>query len=288
MFMSKFQEDMIFKDIAEEDVEILLEIANIKSNTKKIWTKELRQIDPSTYKPDLIIELDDMNIIFEFQSSVVNDDFSKRGHIYVAITDQKKPNNKEVNLYVLSTVEKSKIVEYYVNKLNTFRYEVIGNDLFDGEKIINEIEEKYKSNNIITPKEAIYFALAPVMTKNGNIEENIQRTLNILFTLNELTVSTKNLCYAIQWLLVDKFMVESKLKNLLQDKLGGKMSAVYDYGQRKELKGKREGKIEGKIEGKREGMRELLWNIHNSGKSIDEISKMTNIGVRELEEILND
>ena len=60
--------------------------------------------------------------------------------------------------------------------------------------------------------------------------------------------------------------------------LGGKMSAVYDYGQRKELKGK--------IEGKREGMRELLWNIHNSGKSIDEISKMTNIGVRELEEIL--
>ena len=68
--------------------------------------------------------------------------------------------------------------------------------------------------------------------------------------------------------------------------LGGKMSAVYDYGQRKELKGKREGKIEGKIEGKREGMRELLWNIHNSGKSIDEISKMTNIGVRELEEIL--
>jgi hypothetical protein len=274
--MSKFQEDMIFKDIAEEDVEILLEIANIKSDAKKIWTKELRQIGPSTYKPDLIIELDDMNIIFEFQSSVVNDDFSKRGHIYVAITDQKKPNNKEVNLCVLSTVEKSKIVEYYVNKLNTFRYEVIGNDLFDGEKIINEIEEKYKSNTIITPKEAIYFALAPVMTKNGNIEENIQRTLNILFTLNDLSVSTKNLCYAIQWLLVDKFMVESKLKNLLQDKLGGKMSAVYDYGQRKEQKGKIEGKIE------------LLRDIYNSGKSIDEISKMTNIGVRELEEILND
>ena len=132
--------------------------------------------------------------------------FSRRGHVYVAIADQRKTNDKEVNLYVISTVEESKIVEYYVNELNTFRFRVIGNDLFDGEKCINKIEEKYKHNIEITPNEAIYFSLAPVMTKNGNVEENIQRTLNILFTLNELNVSTKNLCYAVQWLLVDKFI----------------------------------------------------------------------------------
>lgn len=33
--MSKFQEDMIFKDVGEEDVEVLLEIANKKSKVKK-------------------------------------------------------------------------------------------------------------------------------------------------------------------------------------------------------------------------------------------------------------
>ena len=33
--MTEFQEDLIFKDIAEEDVEILLGIANKKSKVKK-------------------------------------------------------------------------------------------------------------------------------------------------------------------------------------------------------------------------------------------------------------
>jgi predicted transposase YdaD len=88
--------------------------------------------------------------------------------------------------------------------------------------------------------------------------------------------------------------------------LGVNMGAVYDYGQRKEQKGRIEGKREGRIEGKREGRIEgkregriegkregriegkveVLRDIYNSGKSIDEISKMTNIGVRELEEML--
>lgn len=139
--MAEFQEDLIFKNISEEDIEILLKIADKKSKTKKIQTKELRQIDPSTYRPDLIIELDNENSIIEFQSTKANDNFSRRAHSYVAITDQKKKNRKEVNLYVISTVEESKIVSYYVNELNTFRYRVIGNDLFDGEKIIMKLKK---------------------------------------------------------------------------------------------------------------------------------------------------
>lgn len=35
--MAEFQEDQIFKNIAEEDVEVLLEITDKKSKTKKIW-----------------------------------------------------------------------------------------------------------------------------------------------------------------------------------------------------------------------------------------------------------
>ena len=144
--MVKFHEDLIFKNIAEKDVEPLLDMINRKSKVKKIWTKELRLIDPSTFKPDLIIELDDENLIFEFQSTKVNKKFSKRANCYVSITDYKKENDKEVNLCVLSTAEKSKIVSYKVNKLNTFKYEVIGNDVFDGEKVIKEIK---KNINII-------------------------------------------------------------------------------------------------------------------------------------------
>jgi len=281
--MAKFQEDMIFKDVGEEDVEVLLEIANKKSKVKKIWTEELRQIDPSTYKPDLIIELDDENLVLEFQSTVADDTFSQRGHSYVAIIDQKKSNNKEVNLCVISTAEKSKIVSYYVNKLNTFRYEVFGNDLFDGEKIINEIEEKYKLKKIITPKESIYFSLAPIMTKNGDIEENIQRVLKILFTLDELHPSTKSLCYAVLWLLIDKFLGETPLKNLLLDKLGGKMGAVYNYGQRKELKGIKEGMEKGI----KKGIKDVVLKLYENGMGIDEISKYAEIDVEEIEKMLD-
>ena len=110
--MAEFQEDMIFKNVSDEDVSILLEIMGIKSKTVKVWTKELRHVDPTNYRPDLILMLDDENLIIEFQSTKVDVNFSKRAHSYVAIVDQHKKNNKDVNLVVLSTVEDSKIVEY--------------------------------------------------------------------------------------------------------------------------------------------------------------------------------
>ena len=76
--MTSFSEDKIFKNIAEEDARILLEIIEVESVKVKIWTKELRLLDPKEYVPDLILELDFENTIFEMQSTPVDDDFSKR------------------------------------------------------------------------------------------------------------------------------------------------------------------------------------------------------------------
>ena len=67
--MAEFQEDMLFKNVSNEDAHILLDILGIKSKNVKVWTKELRQIDPTTYKPDLILDLDEENLIVEFQST---------------------------------------------------------------------------------------------------------------------------------------------------------------------------------------------------------------------------
>lgn len=209
--------------------------------------------------------------------------FHEEPNSYVSITDQKKKNNKEVNLYVISTVEKSKIVSYPVNKLNTFKYEIIGNDFFNGEKIINEIEEKYNQNLKITQKESIYFSLAPIMTKNGNIEKNIKRTVNILITLNDLSPSTKNLCYGIQWLLTDKYIMDKKLRNLLLDLLGDKMSAIYEYVERKEKIAMQKGMQKGM----QEGMQKVLIKLYNSGMSINEISEKTDLDIEQVKELLN-
>ena len=102
----------MFKNVSDEDVSVLLDIIGKRSKRVKVWTKELRHIDPTNYKPDLILDLDDENLILEFQSTKVDEKFSKRALSYVAITNQNKKNDKEVNLTVLSTVEDSKIVEY--------------------------------------------------------------------------------------------------------------------------------------------------------------------------------
>ena len=53
-------------------------IIEVESVKVKIWTKELRLLDPKEYVPDLILELDFENTIFEMQSTPVDDDFSKR------------------------------------------------------------------------------------------------------------------------------------------------------------------------------------------------------------------
>ena len=285
--MAEFQEDQIFKNIAEEDVEVLLEITDKKSRTKKIWTKELRLIDPTTFKPDFIIELDDENLIIEFQSTEVNNKFSQRGHCYVAITDYKKENDKQVNLCVISTAERSKNVSYRVNDTNTFNYEIKGNDIFDGEKIIKEIEEKYNQEKNITRKECIYFSLAPIMTKNGNIEQNIKKTADILTKLKDIPSSTKRLCLGIEWLLVDKFIKNKELKNLLLYLLGDKMSAIYEYGELKKQDGIEQGIKEGRKEGRKEGMKEIIKNLYETGMNIKEISAKTKIDIKEVEKILN-
>ena len=264
-------------------MEILLDIANKKSKFKKIWTKELRLIDPSTFKPDMIIELDDENWILEFQSTEVNKKFSKRAHCYVALIDYKKKNDKEVNLCVISTAEKSKTVSHRVNRLNTFNYGVIGNDVLDGEKIIRKIEEKYNQNIQITRKECVYFALAPIMSKNGNLERNIKKTVDILISLSDVPLSTRNLCFGIVWLLVDKFVKEEELKNLLLDLLGDRMSAIYEYGERKEQNGKKIG-LE---EGKEEERKEIIKKFFDSGMSVEEIARRSKIDVEEVEKLVN-
>ncbi|WP_407381518.1 hypothetical protein [Methanobrevibacter sp.] len=150
--MTEFQEDMLFKNISEKDIQTLLEILGKESKTAKIWTKELRLIDPTTFKPDLILELDNENLIIEFQSSVVDDDFSRRAHVYVAITDQKKKNKKEVNLEVMSTAEETKQISYRVNKYNNFRYDVIGFEKYDGDEIIKYIEKKLEDGKKLRQK----------------------------------------------------------------------------------------------------------------------------------------
>ena len=114
-----------------------------KSKKVKIWTKELRLLDPAAFKPDMILELDDEILIIEFQSTKVGNRHHRRFHVYVAITDYNVENHeKEVNLCVFTTAEESKLITYHVNSYNDFKYEVISLSDYDSEEIIDIVNYK--------------------------------------------------------------------------------------------------------------------------------------------------
>lgn len=267
--MAEFQEDMLFKNVSDEDASILLDIMGIKSKKVNVWTKELRHIDPTNFKPDLILDLDNQNLILEFQSTVVNDDFSKRALSYVAVTNQYKKNKKEVNLAVLSTAEDSKIIEYKYNRSNSFRYDVVGLNNLSSAEIINNIETKLKNKKIPTSKDIILLSLVPLSKKGKNIVEYIYKVIRILFKLKNMTISQSELALGIMWLTTDKFVVDAIERNIICDMLGGRMSLIHEYG---------ENKYE-------EGKEQIIVNLLKSGDDPEVISKKSEIPLDKIIEI---
>ena len=76
----------------------------------------------------------------------------------------------------------------------------------------------------------------------------------------------------IEWLILDKFIKDKEFKQIFYDK----MTLLYEYGNRREQKGRNEE------------MKEILESLINSGDSLFEISKKTGKTIQELKNILDD
>ena len=272
--MSEFNEDMIFKNVSDEDARVLLDIIGKKSDKVKIWTRELRLLDPTTFRPDIILELDDEILIIELQSTKVRKKHHKRFHVYVAITDYNlDDNSKEVNLCVFTTAEDSKQIVYQVNKSNYFKYEVISLSEYDTGEIINTINDKKERHIEITGKELILFALVPIIEKSGNVEYYIDEIVDTLINLKNLAPSIKALVFGIEWLIVDKFVQDERKRNILRDVLGDRMSLIHEYGQDKEKKGILKGE------------ERIVRNLLKSGMDAETISKTAKIPLARVKSI---
>lgn len=170
-------EDQLFKYATKEDGFGLLKLlkesnANIKeidfkSENLTYNPTELIELDPKIYKTDMILELDHLIVLTEFQSTIVKID-EKRYRLYNALVDYAKRNNKPLILIVISTAEKIKIKQYKINKDCVFTIPIVSLKDFDGDKIINNIENKIKNNQKITRHEMLNLALAPFMSSKKN------------------------------------------------------------------------------------------------------------------------
>ena len=128
-------EDQLFKYATKEDGIGLLKLlkesnANIKeidfeSKNLTYNPTELIELDPKIYKTDMILELDHLIVLTEFQSTIVKTPDEKRYRLYTALVDYAKRNNKPLILIVISTAEKTKIKQYKINKDCVFTIPIV-------------------------------------------------------------------------------------------------------------------------------------------------------------------
>lgn len=280
-------EDQLFKYATKEDGFGLLKLlkesnANIKeidfkSENLTYNPTELIELDPKIYKTDMILELDHLIVLTEFQSTIVKTIDEKRYRLYTALVDYAKRNNKPLILIVISTAEKTKIKQYKINKDYVFTIPIVSLKDFDGDKIINNIENKIKNNQKITRHEMLNLALAPFMSSKKPLDKQIEKTVK---TLDEVRKSMKcgsDFVFGIELLIVEKFIKNERQHKKLTNILRDTMKIIDEWRQEDYENGKKEGKEEEKIN--------TAKNMLKENYTIKQIATITQLNIESIKQI---
>ena len=182
-YMTKNNEDIVFKNVTEEEVEVFLKRINIKSKKKKLNPTEIRFIDVSILIADIIIELDDMILIIEFQSTIVDLNDKNRFLAYFSMVNFKKKTDKEIKLIVISTAEKRKKITHIIGDTINFKFDLYSMIDENGDIILNNIETKIRNKEEITDEELIDLSLVPVMGSKNTKEQQIEKAVKLLLSI---------------------------------------------------------------------------------------------------------
>lgn len=280
-------EDQLFKYATKEDGFGLLKLlkesnANIKeidfeSENLTYNPTELVELDPKIYKTDMILELDYLIVLTEFQSTIVKTIDEKRYRLYTALVDYAKRNNKPLILIVISTAEKTKIKEYKINKDCVFTIPIVSLKDFDGDKIINNIENKIKNNQKITSHEMLNLALAPFMSSKKPLDKQIEKTVKTLDEVRKSMKCSSDFVFGIELLIVEKFIKNERQHKKLTNILRDTMKIIDEWRQEDYENGKQEGKEEEKIN--------TAKNMLKENYTIKQIAKITQLNIESIKQI---
>lgn len=280
-------EDQLFKYATKEDGFGLLKLlkesnANIKeidfeSENLTYNPTELVELDPKIYKTDMILELDHLIVLTEFQSTIVKTIDEKRYRLYTALVDYAKRNNKPLILIVISTAEKTKIKEYKINKDCVFTIPIVSLKDFDGDKIINNIENKIKNNQKITRHEMLNLALAPFMSSKKPLDKQIEKTVKTLDEVRKSMKCSSDFVFGIELLIVEKFIKNERQHKKLTNILRDTMKIIDEWRQEDYENGKQEGKKEEKIN--------TAKNMLKENYTIKQIAKITQLNIESIKQI---
>lgn len=280
-------EDQLFKYATKEDGIGLLKLlkesnANIKeidfeSENLTYNPTELVELDPKIYKTDMILELDHLIVLTEFQSTIVKTPDEKRYRLYTALVDYAKRNNKPLILIVISTAEKTKIKEYKINKDCVFTIPIVSLKDFDGDKIINNIENKIKNNQKITRHEMLNLALAPFMSSKKPLNKQIEKTVKTLDEVRKSMKCSSDFVFGIELLIVEKFIKNERQHKKLTNILRDTMKIIDEWRQEDYENGKQEGKEEEKIN--------TAKNMLKENYTIKQIATITQLNIESIKQI---
>ena len=278
-------EDQLFKYATKEDGFGLLKLlkesnANIKeidfkSENLTYNPTELIELDPKIYKTDMILELDHLIVLTEFQSTIVKTIDEKRYRLYTALVDYAKRNNKI--LIVISTAEKTKIKQYKINKDCVFTIPIVSLKDFDGDKIINNIENKIKNNQKITRHEMLNLALAPFMSSKKPLDKQIEKTVKTLDEVRKSMKCSSDFVFGIELLIVEKFIKNERQHKKLTNILRDPMKIIDEWRQEDYENGKKEGKEEEKIN--------TAKNMLKENYTIKQIATITQLNIESIKQI---
>ena len=276
-------EDQLFKYATKEDGIGLLKLlkesnANIKeidfeSENLTYNPTELVELDPKIYKTDMILELDHLIVLTEFQSTIVKTPDEKRYRLYTALVDYAKRNNKPIMLIVISTAEKTKIKQYKINKDCVFTIPIVSLKDFDGDKIINNIENKIKNNQKITRHEMLNLALAPFMSSKKPSDKQIEKTVKTLDEVRKSMKCSSDFVFGIELLIVEKFIKNERQHKKLTNILRDTMKIIDEWRQEDYENGKKEEKIN------------TAKNMLKENYSIKQIAKITQLNIESIKQI---
>lgn len=280
-------EDQLFKYATKEDGIGLLKLlkesnANIKeidfeSKNLTYNPTELIELDPKIYKTDMILELDNLIVLTEFQSTIVKTPDEKRYRLYTALVDYAKRNNKPLILIVISTAEKTKIKQYKINKDCVFTIPIVSLKDFDGDKIINNIENKIKNNQKITRHEMLNLALAPFMSSKKPLDKQIEKTVKTLDEVRKSMKCSSDFVFGIELLIVEKFIKNERQHKKLTNILRDTMKIIDEWRQEDYENGKQEGKEEEKIN--------TAKNMLKENYTIKQIATITQLNIESIKQI---
>ena len=266
MKVIEFHEDIIFKNNGEIYGQDLIEIVKIKGKLIKLHQTESSIIQPKMYKPDLIMELEDRIIIFEFQSTCVNTKDKRRFRFYSALFDHVKIKSKKpIEVHVLSTVKKKKTTWYNVSSEACFPIYIHSLKNIDGDKLLNRMNAKIGTNQKLTTKDLLMISLLCFMKSENTVENNILDSAVTITNIPDLDDDISQFVKGVLLMLCDKFSEDKSLNKTISNILGGNMKIVEDYAQRVAKK---------KVDESKES---IVINLRKEGFKIVDIARIADV-----------